>query len=79
MKYCECENVSIPTRDVEKPEGWMSPEGWLIHPDCGLPIACEFSSDENGGDHPATTIHVDYVVCDKHLDNAVWNVHDRDA
>lgn len=52
---------------------------------CGLPVECDFSYlsddpddvDAEGTPHAATQIHVDYVVCDRHLDIAINNVAGR--
>lgn len=58
---------------------------WLIHKECGLPVECDFGhldvpEDEHDitkGDHPANTVHIDYVVCWRHEPIAVDNVHGR--
>lgn len=38
-------------------------------------VLCDFSYLTE--DHPATTKHIDYDVCDEHLELAVENVHGR--
>lgn len=64
---------------------WRNDQGWLIHQVCNLPVECDFGyldvpedeEDISKGDHPATTVHIDYVVCDRHEHIAVDNVHSR--
>lgn len=48
----------------------------VVHPVCGLPVACEFSYMD-GAEHVATELYVDYAVCEKHLTHAVNNVASR--
>jgi hypothetical protein len=56
-------------------------DGELRHPACGLPVACEFPDYDDDhmepDHHAATQIHVDYVVCERHLEHAVNNVAGR--
>jgi hypothetical protein len=66
MSYCECD---YPEPSQARLEGGLA----LCHV-CGLPFECEFSGDTP---HPATQVHVDYMVCDDHLHIAVSNVFDR--
>lgn len=66
-KYCEC-NYDLDDIKIEK--------GILICNKCKLPIECEFSYLKDNP-HPATSIHIDYAVCDEHLDIAVDNVYNR--
>lgn len=72
MGFCEC--------DISDP--FLSPNrsnivnGLLCCVDCAKPIECEFSYLDMGP-HPAETIHVDYWVCNKHLEIAVDNVSSR--
>lgn len=76
MEFCNCNK-----RDYKFSH---SPDGHLIHQLCGLPLACEFSYlDEPESyegppiEHPANQVHIDYLVCGRHLEKAVDNVHSR--
>lgn len=64
---CKCDRPDIWARTLEGP---------LVCLSCGKPPECEFSYLEDDP-HPAETTHLDYVVCWKHLNIAVNNVHGR--
>lgn len=69
MEFCACD-----ARHVDCVPG---AGGVIRHTVCGLAVECEFSYLEDQP-HPATQEHVDYLVCDRHLDIAVDNVSTRE-
>lgn len=54
---------------------YPNPNNAAICQRCGIVIECDLSFDEP---HPATHLHIDRVVCDAHLEQAVSDVLDRD-
>jgi hypothetical protein len=46
-----------------------------LHTVCGLPVACDFSDD--GSEHEATHLNIDYIVCQKHSADADNNISNR--
>lgn len=72
LDWCACDSEKVLME--HKADGWWQ-EGGLWCANCGKWIACEFDAH---GDHRATEVRVDYLVCKEHLRDAIGNVASRE-